>query len=63
MTLKEHIKHIVKAEHWDPFLVLGMHEIESDKYGMCPSIFSLYSPSIFSVDYPKKVFSLKLSNK
>ena len=55
MTLKEHIKHIVKAEHWDPFLVLGMHEIESDKYGMCPSI--------FSVDYPKKVFSLKLSNK
>lgn len=29
MTLKEHIKLIVKAEHWDPFVVLGVHEIES----------------------------------
>ena len=63
MTLKEHIKHIVKAEHWDPFLVLGMHEIESDKYEINMGCVPLYSPSIFSVDYPKKVFSLKLSNK
>ena len=31
MTLKEHIKLIIKAEHWDPFIVLGMHEIESGK--------------------------------
>ena len=31
MTLKEHIKLIIKAEHWDPFIVMGMHEIESDK--------------------------------
>lgn len=29
MTLKEHIKLIVKAEHWDPFVVLGVHEMES----------------------------------
>lgn len=31
MTLKEHIKFITKAEHWDPFMVLGMHEIESGR--------------------------------
>lgn len=30
MTLKAHIKLIIKAEHWDPFVALGMHEIESD---------------------------------
>lgn len=29
MTIKEHIKLIVKAEHWDPFVVLGVHEMES----------------------------------
>lgn len=29
MIIKEHIKLIVKAEHWDPFVVLGVHEIES----------------------------------
>ncbi|MCX5718258.1 MAG: 1,4-alpha-glucan branching protein GlgB [Nitrospirae bacterium] len=30
MTLKEHIKLIIKAEHWDPFQTLGMHEVRTD---------------------------------
>ncbi|MBI3378670.1 MAG: 1,4-alpha-glucan branching protein GlgB [Nitrospirae bacterium] len=29
MTLKEHIKLIIKAEHWDPFQALGMHEVKT----------------------------------
>ncbi len=28
--LKEHIKHIVNANHWDPFQVLGMHIIDGE---------------------------------
>ncbi|HBU06094.1 MAG TPA: 1,4-alpha-glucan branching enzyme, partial [Nitrospiraceae bacterium] len=30
MTLKEHIKLIIKAEHWDPFQALGIHEVKTD---------------------------------
>jgi len=30
MTIKEHIKLIIKAEHWDPFYALGMHEVRTD---------------------------------
>jgi len=30
MTLKEHIKLIIKAEHWDPFHALGMHEVRTE---------------------------------
>jgi len=30
MTLKDHIKLVLKAEHWDPFIVLGMHETKNE---------------------------------
>ena len=30
MTIKEHIKLIIKAEHWDSFQALGMHEVKTD---------------------------------
>ncbi len=29
MTIKDHIKLIMHSEHWDPFAVLGLHEIKS----------------------------------
>lgn len=29
MTPKDHIKLIINAEHWDPFIFLGMHQTES----------------------------------
>jgi len=29
MTFKDHIKLIINAEHWDPFIVLGMHELKA----------------------------------
>ena len=30
MTIKEHIKLIIKAGHWDSFQALGMHEVKTD---------------------------------
>ncbi len=65
MTLKEHIKLIIKAEHWDPYIVLGMHEIKSDgKKAIAVRAFLPDADEAWVIDVSKeKSYKMEKTNK
>jgi 1,4-alpha-glucan branching enzyme len=52
--LKEHIKHIVNANHWDPFQVLGMHIIDGENKRTVVRAFLPEAQEAWVVDMEKK---------
>ncbi|MBI4684196.1 MAG: 1,4-alpha-glucan branching protein GlgB [Nitrospirae bacterium] len=53
--MKDHIKLIIKSEHWDPFIVLGMHEKESEgKKHITVRVFMPEADEAWVVDEHKK---------
>ena len=65
MTLKEHIKLIIKAEHWDPFTLLGMHEIGADsKKAITVRAFMPEADEAWVIDISKdKPYKMEKTNK
>ncbi len=64
-SLKEHIKLIIKAEHWDPFVVLGVHEIESaGKKAIVVRAFLIEAEEAWVLDVNKeKTYKMEKTNK
>jgi 1,4-alpha-glucan branching enzyme len=52
--LKEHIKHIVNANHWDPFQVLGMHINDEENKRTVVRAFLPQAQEAWVVDVEKK---------
>jgi len=65
MTLKEHIKLLIKAEHWDPFHALGMHETRTDgKRSIAVRAFMPDADKAWVVDAVKdKFYEMEKTNK
>lgn len=65
INLKEHIKLIVNAKHWDPFMVLGMHPLEGNgKKMILVRAFLPEASEAFVVDInSKKIYRMTLIHK
>ncbi len=65
LNLKEHIKLIVNAKHWDPFMVLGMHPLEENGRKMIVvRAFLPHAAKASVIDTnTKKIFEMTLIHK
>jgi 1,4-alpha-glucan branching enzyme len=62
MTIKDHIKLIIKAEHWDPFVVLGMHEAKPK--GIVIRAFVPDAEEMWTIDIEKdRSYKMEMTNK
>jgi len=65
MTLKDHIKSVINAEHWDTFAVLGMHESSADnKKAIIVRAFMPHASEAWVMDVAKdKQYKMEKTNK
>lgn len=56
MTIKDHINYLINSEHWDPFILLGMHEAKSgSKKSIVVRAFLPEAKEAWVVDVAKKI--------